>query len=80
VQIDEIDIVVCAVGSRDGGNRQSRSLAAKTGKCFLLLCDISNDIRTFARGMINFATSKAPAIQFRHDEIFSGFDGGVIIE
>ena len=75
VQIDEIDIVVVAIGSRDGPNRQSTSLTAKTGKYFLLLRDISNDVRTFVRGMIDFASSKAPAIQFCHDEIFSRFDG-----
>jgi len=74
VQIDEIEIVVVAIGSRDGPNRQSTSLTAKTGEYFLLLRDISNDIRTCVRGMINFATSKAPAIQFRHDEVFSRFD------
>jgi len=80
VQIDEINIFVVASGSRDGPNRQCTSLTAKTGEDFLLLCDIANDVRTFVRWMINFLTSKAPAIQFRHKEVFSGLERRVIIE
>jgi len=66
VQIDEIGIVVVAIGSCNGPNRQRTSLAAKTGKDFLLLRNIPDDIGTFVRRMVNFATSKAPAIQFCH--------------
>jgi len=75
MQIDEINIIVVAIGSCNGLNRQRTSLAAKTGKDFLLMRNISDDIGTFLRGMVDFATSKAPVIQFRHYEIFSRFDG-----
>ena len=80
VQIDEIDIVVVAIGSCNGPNRQRTLLAAKTGKDFLLLRNIPNDIGTFVRGMVNFATSEASSIQFCHYEIFSRFDGRVIVK
>jgi len=75
VQIDEIDVIIVAIGSGDGPNRQSTALAAKTGKDLFLLRNIPDDIWTFARGTINFATSKATAIQFCRQQIFRGFDG-----
>jgi len=75
VQIDEINIVIDVIGSGNGLNRKRTPLAAKTSEGFLLLCNISDNIGTFARGMIHVATTEAFPIQFRHDEIISRFNG-----
>jgi len=80
VQIDEIDIVIDVIGGGNGPNRKRTLLAAKTSKGFLLLGNIANDIRTFAWGMVHVATTEAFSIQFRHDEIISRLDGGIIVE
>jgi len=75
-QIDEIDIIVIVVlGSGNGPNRERASLAAKTSEGFLLLCNISDHIGAFTRGVIHVATTKAFPIQFCHDEILSRFNG-----
>jgi len=76
MQIDEIDLIVIVIlGSGNGPNGRRTSLAAKTSKSFLLLCNISDDIRTFTRGMVHIATTKTFPTQFRHDEIISRFKG-----
>jgi len=75
VQINEIDLTINVIGSSDGPNRKRTPLAAKTSKGLLLLCNIADDIRTFARGMIHVTTTEAFSIQFRHDEILSEFNG-----
>jgi len=76
MQIDEIDIIVIVIlGSGNGPNRKRTLLAAKTSKGFLLLCNIADNIGTFARRMVHVATTKTFPIQFRHDEIISRFNG-----